>query len=395
MSNTLMVLLIGGRIQPSILLTLNQQPDVVAILASRDSRGSAVYAQNLLTKLLPNSKILEPRFVSPYQPSQTSAEIDGFLAEYPGTRAAVSLTGAPMPMGVGAVESAKRHGLPAYYFNTLGGEVIDLVSEQTSSAIQLKVNVEQLLDTYDLKIAPRQKPLPNYLTTPEQRQGMVDLFVAQPRAASELLDWVRRKADLLQIRTIRKKWRDEFGDAHWTLMESLHEHGILVELDRSRANQVSFQLAGSGEAHYLAGQWLEEYVYQSAEQAQIEGQPAFDSFRWRLQVLSGGAEREIDFIGVHRGVALIASAKSGTDRWNKGNVDELAAVANLLGGLYCIQLYVTNAPKPLEGAKDWQSYLAFEEQAKKQKTVVVTGDQLGNLSDLLANQFPRPTFGLR
>lgn len=391
----LLILLIGGRTQPAALLALNNKPAKIAIVASQDSKVEAHQAQTLLTTLLPTTPINDPLFVDPYQPSQTAACIESVVQQSPGLHPAISLTGASMPMGIGAVELAKQHGYPAYYFNTAAGEIIDLTSEQAPDAIQLTVSVDQFLATHDLRIAANQKPLPPYVTQETDRAAVIARFVENPAVSSALLDWMRSKTDLLQLRLIQKGWNTRLGEPHWLLLEELYQRGLLKSLERNARHTVSFQVAGSGEAHFLTGVWLEEYVYQAAQASRIDGHPAFDSCRWRLSVTSSGAEREIDFMGIRRGVVLIASAKSGNDRWRKENIDELAAAARLLGGRYCIRLYITSAPRPVAPTGDAQRFQLLEQQAKRQYTVMVTGEDLVHLPAIFAGELPRPTFGLR
>jgi hypothetical protein len=395
MAEKLLILLIGGRTQPATLLALNHQPERIAIVASRDSESEAHQAQTLLTDLLPSSVVITPQFVDPYQPSQTATVIEVILQHNPGVQPAISLTGASMPMGIGAVELAKKHKYPAYYFNTAAGEVIDLSTEQAPDSIQLAVSVDQFLQTHDLRIAANQKPMPPYVTAEDDRAAIISRFVQQPAVTSMLLDWMRSKTDLLQLRPVQKNWPARLGNAHWMLLQELHQRGILKSLERKPKQVVSFQISGTGEAHFLNGLWLEEYIYWAAQQATIHGEPAFDSCRWRLSIVSGGAEREIDFMGIHRGVVLIASAKSGNDRWRKENIDELAAAARLLGGRYCIPLYITNAPKPAGLQNESHRFQLLEQQAKRQYTVIVTGEDLINLPAIFAAELPQPTFGLR
>jgi len=61
----------------------------------------------------------------------------------------------------------------------------------------------------------------------------------------------------------------------------------------------------------------------------------------------------------------------------------------ILGGRFASRLFVTNQFPPPETDKDYMKFLA---QAKDREIVVVTGETLPNISQILRDEALRPTY---
>jgi hypothetical protein len=148
-------------------------------------------------------------------------------------------------------------------------------------------------------------------------------------------------------------------------------------------------------ARQTGGHWLEQHVWQIARALRHAGQPLFDECQRSMHFNVADAGREVDFIGVRRGMALIASCKTGKDARNKQHLDELEAVGKKLGGDYCVRLYITDQvrqPPPANQTDPWEQFLA---QARSARSVVVTGAELPNLGEILKREMLTPTFPRR
>lgn len=398
----LLILLVGGRIQPATLLALEVQPDMVAIVASQDSDSAAQMAQQRLSVLLPSAHILPPVSVHPYRPSETRTAIETILRTQAGIQAspAISLTGATLPMSIGAYEAARRTDCPAYYLNTGGAEVLDFTGEEDIAPLVLGTGIEDFLANEGLALSPAQKKVPGTSAEDANLAELAALFAHSPHIATAVLDWLRSGSHRARERfvpgQITKRWPERFGEAEWTLLEQLQTHGIIDSLRRSTSEKsVGFQLLNSDVADFLKGNWLEAYVFSVARRLEIDGKPAFDSCRAGLRFLAGDAEREIDFIGTWRGIPLIASCKTGTDAWKKENLDEVAAVARLLGDSYCTRLLITNRTAPARESKEHNAWQNALQHALSQKVIIVTGDTLHRLAAILRKQLLTPTYPRR
>ncbi|MFZ1755101.1 MAG: hypothetical protein WBO46_21515 [Caldilineaceae bacterium] len=112
---------------------------MVAIVASKDSDSAAQVAQQRLSVLLPSAHILPIVSVHLYRPSETRTAIETILSTQAGAQPSPgnSLTGATLPMSIGACEAARRAGYPAYYLNTGGAEVLDFTGEEDVAPLVL------------------------------------------------------------------------------------------------------------------------------------------------------------------------------------------------------------------------------------------------------------------
>jgi hypothetical protein len=145
----------------------------------------------------------------------------------------------------------------------------------------------------------------------------------------------------------------------------------------------------------VGGHWLEYRVLETARRLRHAGKPLYNDCQQGVRFQLAGANREIDFIGIHAGMVLIASCKTGKDARSKAHLDELEAVAKKLGGDYCVRLYVTDqarqAPPPNQ-TDPWEQFLA---QAHSARIVVVTSADLSNLGEILTREMLTPTYPRR
>lgn len=368
----LLILLVGGRTQPATLLALEIRPQIIAIIASRDSQTTAEAAQKRLNTLLQTVEIMPTTFVHPYRPSETRSAIQKILGEKAaaGTTSAISLTSATLPMSIGAYDVACENSCPVYYLNTGGGEVLDFNGAEEIAPLMLRTDLEDFLANESLVVSPNQKG--TQAVSGMDGDGLLPLahaFAQAPVTSANLLDWLRsgthRASERFVPGQITKRWRDDFGQAEWKLMQTMQRHNAIDGLHRSSSEKtVTFRLPSQETAAFLKGDWLEAYVYAVAHSLHIEERPAFDSCRTGLRFLADAAEREIDFIGTWRGTALIASCKTGKDAWQKTQLDEVAAVARLLGDSYCTRLLVTNRTIPHPESKEHSAWQNAVQQAR-------------------------------
>ena len=145
----------------------------------------------------------------------------------------------------------------------------------------------------------------------------------------------------------------------------------------------------------MGGHWLEYLMRETARGLRHAGKPLYDDCQCGFRFERVEAGREVDFIGIHAGMILIASCKTGKNARNKEHLDVLDAVAKKLGGDYCVRLYVTDQVRqpPLPKQIDpWEQFLA---QAHSARIVVVTGEDLPHLGAILQREMLTPTYPRR
>ena len=301
-SCSLLILLVGGRPQPSIMLAVQLKPAVIGCVASRDSERTVTEMQETLASVLPATQLMdEPCLVSPYRVGETLNAVEDLRDAHQELWPCISVTGAPVPMTIAGYQAACSWNCPAYYVNTRDGEIIDLTVPDDPGSLRVTVSMEEYLAIYGLRIARRQ-----------------------------------------------------------------HRRNRLEE----RVCSVADGLCGPG--------------------------GVFDECDRGVVARSKDAEREIDLVAIGAGTCLIASCKGGKDPWQKQYLDEINAVAHMLGGDYCIRLFITDQPRPAPPPGGIDRIDQFMEQGRRQRVVVVSGGQLTELKNVFRKEMgPEPTFPRR
>ncbi|MCX7854177.1 MAG: hypothetical protein N2383_15520 [Caldilineales bacterium] len=388
-SNALLILLWGGRVEPTIVLAHQLNPAAVVCLVSRDRTNPPV---GVLRRVLPQAVIPDPVEVDPYRTAATLDALEEARRRFPDLRPIVSVTSATVPMTVAGYEMARHWGCPAYYINTRGGEVLDLTRPDEPDPLRMTVKVDTYVRIHGLEPIPPEQATP-YATTPETRQAAALKLARGGRPAVEVLAWLRGTGAAPQETAAQgakhKVWPGHFTAAHRGVLQMLEAHGVIRHV-RFSARQVSFEIPQPGEGEFLRGDWLEQYVLAVGQE--LRARRVFYDCAAGVRLRSGAAEREVDFIATFRGMVLIAGCKAVKRPWKKAYLDELGAVAKILGGDYVTRLYITDGVRtpPSPGRSD--PFPAFAQQAAQQRAVIVTGDDLPRLDEVLQREVERPTY---
>ncbi len=384
----LLILLLGGRIQPAAMLALQRQPDVVVCIHSLDEPQTATQIGALLRQRFPNLHLAPPMAVAAYAPEQTRTAIAQALAHFPDHQPAISLTGAPMPMVVGAYDMAQQVACPAYYLNTTEGQILDLAQATTTTAFTLRVTLADFLLIHGQRwmnqTAYPLLPMLTALYTQTARRLLADL-----PTATALLHWLNERRGLETPQ--RRVW--PLQAKHWRLLEEFHHLGLCQKLERTptaKSSYVRYGVEVATHRQFLSGGWLEWAV---ADCAQAAGR--FDECAQNLIIRSGDAQREVDFLAVRRGQGVLASCKAVRRFWDKAFLDELSAAARPLGDNYCSKLFITNQPQPAPGTPSAAALPQFLKHAATQRIVVVTGERLPALTAIFQQESEKPTYARR
>lgn len=386
----LLVMLLGGRYQASMMLAMELRPRAVVCVASEDSVGVSTEVNALLRQLLPATQRGATHSTPPYDVNAALTAIRQARAAYPRLRPCISVTGAPVPMAVAGYQAAREWGCPAWYVNTRDGQVIDLAAPERSRRLQARLSVSDFLRLYNVQESPNAR-YSEVRAVPAAWLTVAHQLGTGGQPASDLLAWLRR--DGLEARNYRKQWPDQFGAPHRALLGVLVQQHMLYDVRFSPAGRfVSYRVPDEQVAAFLRGGWLENYVWVTAEQLRQSGE-AFDACQRGLLVRLGEAEREIDLIAVGRGLALVASCKATRRPWDKSYLDEVAAVANLLGGNYCVRLFITDQPQPVSEPGMPDRFQQFVEQARRLRVVLVAAHNLAQLAEVFKREMSSsPTY---
>lgn len=387
-----LLLLLAGRIQPAALTMQHFRPAIVGCIVSMDTRERASAMQRLVQRSHQECRWLEPVFVPPYEPMATRAAIEQLVTLAPGQPVAISLTGGTVPMAVAGYEMARLHDWPAYYHDTGSGQVLDLAALQGVTRVNLRPSLIDYLTIYDAQLNPtRLHPVGLALTG----KWVIALqsMASRPSVTAELLSWLfaGKKSSTIGLRSLL--WR--LDDTHRAMLHELEELEIIVNVTWRSSGinaRVQLQIADSEALAFLNGRWLEQYVFQEAQTVKLEAEPLFDDCAHSVHFVIGGALRELDFMAVRRGRLMVGSCKTAKNPWDKQALDELVAATKNLGDNYVIKLYITNQIRPTSGHRLERSFGEFAEQAQKARVVVITGDELLTLRDMLCKEAVTPSY---
>ena len=385
----LLLLLLGGRIHPAAMAVQHFRPAVVGCVVSADTPERAESLRALVERSISDCVVLKPEAVAPYEPSATRSAIERLVAQAPGRPVVLSLTGGSVPMVLGGYEMARSNNWPAYYQDTSSGQLLDLAAEHGVTRIVPRLSINDYLTICDARLN-RNKACPIGVPPEGPFLSAIASLTRDSAVTAEIMGWLfsGNKSSTIRLRNLHWPW----GIAHCHMLNELADLGLIQELTWRPGNRVQFRLTDAESLQFLNGRWLEQYVNLEAEATTVNGVPIFDHCAHSVHFLSGGAPRELDFMGVRQGRLMAGSCKTSKNPWDKGTLDELVAVTKNLGDNYSIRLFVTNQMRPENGHRLSASYREFAEQAHKARTVVITGSDLPGLRNVLAREALHPTY---
>lgn len=395
-----LILLLGNRIQPATMLAYHLRPARVACIGSTDRPDTVSEVQDALTYLLGAGRLAGGRTVAPYRLDETLAAIEALAADHAGASLIIGLTGCPLPMSIAGYEAGRRLGCPVLYVDTAGARIMDFTRPEQVEPLRVRFAIKDYLAICGLQLVTGRRP--RYFSTPAERTEAARLLGRAGLAGVEVIAALRR-AGLLAGRR-RRLPPGTLSREGRHLLQQLAALHVLSEVSEDFNGFIRIRVPTVGEQAFLNGDWLEEYVWDAAETLRAEHPPLFDATDLRMAFQARGGRdktnlnsqsklREIDFIGLHGGVPLIATCKSGATPWQKQDLDEVAAIAQLLGGAYVTRLFISNQYPPTSPDAQIQgAYAQFQEQARRQRVVIVSGEQLGRLPEILRKEITDPTY---
>ncbi len=392
-SKRVMVILVGGRLTPNFIGILHHQPSIVECIVSEDEASKYSDVLEVLTAL-PNIELaLEPRYlVSAFDLEQTLAVCQKILEEHKDAEVIFNITAATKIMGIAAYEAAKQAGVPAIYVDTMHGLFINLTGPQASPA-PINIKLQEYLRFFGRSPSPTFAW--NQLTvSPDTAVGVAAQLAMDGEASRSLLSRLRPHWQGKGKRTVTLKQAANLSDGEWTLLETLNDSGMISQLQRTATGVLSFLLPNDANCNFLNGTWLEIYVWDQARKCSLpNGLSLFSDCDFSFEIPStDGTRKEIDVGCIYQGQLIHVTCKTEKAPFSVSYLDEVRAVSSLVGGRYCSRLFVTNSSPPSDGSGGWQDYQRFLDQANARQIVVVTGDQLSNVRDVLYAQAIRPKY---
>jgi hypothetical protein len=159
-------------------------------------------------------------------------------------------------------------------------------------------------------------------------------------------------------------------------LQKLEDFSIINKFT-NRNSIIKFRIETEENYAFLAGGWLEIFVYSSAKKCK------FDSVEIGVEL--DNYRGEIDVFCLNSANAMICECKTG----GKLKSDDLSVIdsnAQKLGGNYCVKLFITSE---CEVGKE------FMNKAKNNKVVIVSGNELIRMIEILGKEMQSPTYPRR
>lgn len=131
---------------------------------------------------------------------------------------------------------------------------------------------------------------------------------------------------------------------------------------------------------FLNGDWLEVYVWTEATNAGFA-----DDCQWGYKIVADIPSNELDLALTYKARLLIAECKTSGKPFNNDFLYKMHSVADLVGGNYVRQVFITHYPRP-ENKDEKEKFDNFCQQASIRRVSVVTGDQLLDIRTVLQQQ---------
>jgi hypothetical protein len=179
----------------------------------------------------------------------------------------------------------------------------------------------------------------------------------------------------------KKKLDIQVSEQAEQLLQELEYLGVLTIGNRPpfRAS-IECSIRDEEMLDFLNGDWLEVYVWTEAAKAGFA-----DDCQWGYKIVADIPSNELDLTLTYKARLLIAECKTSGKPFNNDYLYKLHSVADLVGGNYVRQVFITHYPRP-ENKDEKEKFENFCQQASIRRVSVIMGDQLLNIGTLLQQQ---------
>lgn len=354
MARKVLISLVGGRPLPNVQFILNEKPNVLYLIASKDSAGKAGNKEKLIEALPDNLKPKETFDVNPYLITETINICKEILSMHSGDDIVVQLSSEPTTMALGAyqfvIDNRTKNAINLYYSSRDG--VINIF-ENTRNPEKLLISLSDYFKVYGWNVAFKN-------TIQTDLNSLVDFFVENLKTTQRLLSRIRNAKTDRSNNDFNTYLLANLEPEQVTILTEMKLRGYIVDLKKN-----VLYIDKNKAAFFDTGDWLEYYVYKSALSIN------FDECAWNVKDLN--EKGELDFVGIYSGQLVLASCK--TESIKSEHIQQLSARAEQLGKGMCSKLMVTSST-PSDKAK-----INHERWRGEYNIDFVYGDDLLNIAD--------------
>lgn len=378
---TIQVLLVGGRQTPNVIGVLLLHPRRIELVVSKDETDKLGVLLDSLKEIknldLPTQE--EIIIVDAYDFQYNIKILEHVYERYKDDRIQFNLTGSTKIMAIAAYEVARREKIPSFYVNTAGNQLLWLTEGIESNQQPINIHIKDYFNIFGRKTINKFK-FENLSFNKEQAINAAGILGDTSPKSARLL----QKFKSYQVKGLigLKIPLEQFDEHEQLLISSLKEFNAVDIIDNSVI------IRSNNDLEFFKGDWLEIFVFSEASNKKDKkGKPIFDNCDISLRIPSGFAEKEIDVACISNAQLIHCSCKTDRDPFKTLYLDEMTSISSMIGGRFCSRIFITNSNFPNDTKRQ-----QFLDQAKQREIVVITGDELSSVGDILAKQAVDPNY---
>lgn len=375
---TALLVLIGGRQTPNVLSAQYLRPDVIAPIASREAMrpGEAWDRVKPVLEQL-SRQVLAPQTVDAFDLADIRKECDQAMDRFPGAHWVCNITCATTIMSIVAYEVGKARNADVWYFDTAGRRVVVLAG-QPPQGNPYRLSVAAYLQIYNRSAQSAAQPPNSWLELARQ-------ISESPDEAIVFRETLRNSGANTQFNGPRWLQSLNLTTTMFQWCKQAQTAGFIGQI-RNNGGRYDLEQIHSEFWPFVDGRWLEIYAWDAAQCA-----GCFDDCCLAVQMPAqgGSAPNQIDLAATHAASLLVAECKTEARPFRTEHLDQLRAITSMIGGSFVSALFISACSEQSANA---QALAAFRDQARVRQIVVVTGDQLEGLPDILKREATRPTY---
>jgi hypothetical protein len=393
-SQRIRIMVMGGRFAPHFLGVVVAPPDIVEIVASKNTDPKQVeYAEKALNSI--NLKVTEDNknIVDAYNFQDAFTVFKNLINKYPNSHLTFDIISAPKIPSFAARDVAKEFNQQLIFVDSRNGQIIKVEPQEESNKFRIQIGLEEYLRCFGRE--------PEYTFNISQlsinsdiAQKVSEFLVDNHESSNEALELIRSTGQGRNKRTIPFKKSKSVTSNALSILKKLNDFGLIYNIESDENNKVKYTIENDCDFKFLEGLWLEFYIYSRAkEMIDEENQEFWDDIAMSVRIHTERSNKEIDIACMYRGQLIMCSCKSGKNVFETKHLDELRSVSDLVGGDFTTRLFITNQlPPAANNHSSYNDYQKFLDQAKARKIVVVTGESLKNIENILRLEAIQPTY---
>lgn len=388
MKKRALLLLIGGRQVPNVLTAQYLRPDIIVPIASREAMhqgGDWDKVEPALRKICPEG-LRPPLVVDAFAAADSYMACLGSLMEHRDAEWFVNITCGSKIMGFGVYDASLPMNLPMpvsiWYLDTATRRVVTLKGSPPESDL-FSMTVAEYFGSYGRQVTVK--------SPTEAQVAFADLLARNPREAMTLAESARNAEDK--------------GDHFRCFAPSKNLNRILKAaraagfIDNFKIFNDRIRFRGtisSTECHlttpkwelfckFVNGTWLEVFAWWAASES-----GAFDDIQCGVEIQNQKVSNELDLAATSSASLLIAECKTGDQDFKKMrdglHIEKLHSIADMIGGNFVHKVFITSRRTPSAEKSEFKHFVSFKEQAAARQVVVVTGENLLKLPEILRRE---------